>query len=164
MQCNFISYSKSYFAPFFKLDTRIFMLEKFEGYGYELDWGVQQFALSLRTIPPLGANDSMHNVTSAMFSRIQQSTSSKCALELEEYVSAQNCSKNREGKYWRTKKRIIFLCVKWEERRLFIKQTAQRPLYRFNKPPTAIFLIQELIASHGHNFNIRFNRLQRPQF
>ena len=35
-------------------------------------------------------------------------------------------------------------------------------LNRFNKPPTAIFLIQELIVSNGHNFNIGFNRLQRP--
>ena len=75
------------------------MLEKYGRYGYELDWGVQQFAPSLRTIPPLGANDSMHKVTSAMFSRIQQSTSSKRALELEEFVSAQICSKNREEKY-----------------------------------------------------------------
>ena len=69
---------------------------KMEWYGYELDWSVQQFAPSLRTIPPLRANDSMHKVTSAMFSRIQQSTSSKRALELEEFVSAQICSRKWE--------------------------------------------------------------------
>ena len=84
-------------------------------------------------IPPLGANDSMHKVTSAMFSRIQQSTSSKRALELEEYVSAQNCSKNREGKKSlknREERTVFFyVLVKWEDRGLFIKQSAQRPFY-----------------------------------